>query len=68
MGFAIAGSGRKGEDGRRGRRPLCSCGELINGEPWDLAHADLAPTLYERAAHPSCNRAAPHRNKTSRRW
>jgi hypothetical protein len=45
------------------------CGEPIPaGAEWDLGHDDIHPNLYSGPEHPYCNRSAPVRNKTSRRW
>ena len=48
----------------------CSrCGEPIApGDPFDAGHDDVHPHLYTGPEHPGCNRAAPHRNVTSREW
>jgi hypothetical protein len=44
------------------------CGEPIEPGPWDLGHDDRHPGLHTGPEHASCNRGAPHRNKTSRQW
>ena len=49
---------------------LCArCQEPIAaGEPWDLGHDDVYPELHSGPEHTHCNRGAPHRNVTSRKW
>jgi len=44
------------------------CGELIAPGAWDLGHDDVNPHLHSGPEHIQCNRGAPHRNVTSRRW
>jgi hypothetical protein len=45
------------------------CGEPIApDEPWDLGHDDIHPSLHTGPEHRACNRGAPHRNVTSRKW
>jgi hypothetical protein len=46
----------------------CRCGEIVGpDQPWDLDHNDFNPAV-ELPAHRSCNRAAPNRLQTSRKW
>ena len=53
----------------RGETIFCfRCGgEIGADQAWDLDHDDLNPSL-SFPSHRSCNRAAPHRNLTSREW
>ena len=45
------------------------CGEPIEpGTPWDLGHDDRDPSVISGPEHAGCNRTAPHRCNTSRRW
>jgi hypothetical protein len=69
--------GRKSHHGLRARLQsvvaaglanCARCGEVIDpGEPWDLGHDDRTG-LHSGPEHASCNRSAPHKNKTSRQW
>ena len=53
----------------RGEVFLCSrCEEEIGpDQDWELDHDDRDPSQ-SYPSHRSCNRAAPHRNMTSREW
>ena len=49
---------------------ICArCGEPIApDEPFDVGHDDVYPDITVGPEHRSCNRGAPHRNVTSRKW
>ena len=45
------------------------CGEPIGAdEPFDVGHDDIYPDITRGPEHVACNRSAPHRNVTSRKW
>jgi len=54
---------------KRGELPTCPrCLQVIGPDQlWDLGHDDHNPSL-ERPEHRACNRAAPNRLLTSRKW